>query len=253
LAWLKTIMEIEGGWNMQSPDTASQETIDHAPEEESIGSKKKPSASIKGLFSTTSRLVQQAANILEEEIASGIIAAKKAEQRILNVKRIHAAEKSDLMQRFRKDAHEVVDVLMDLVTAATHYIEKMAQLDISVGKSRSAAESPAAYGNIPTLCLNEAIPPGQAATVSMYLDNKSTSTTEKFRLYCTDLVNASGKRVAHGCVTFAPENVVVQPKDSSKVDITVSVPADCTSGCYSGLIQAQNLESLRAILMINVS
>jgi hypothetical protein len=238
---------------MQTPDTACHETTDHAPEEESISSSTKPDASLKSLFSTTSRLVQQAANILEEEMAAGIIAAKKAEQRILNVKRVRAVEKGDLMQRFRKDAHEVVDMLMDLVTAATQYLEKMAQLDISVGKSRSAAESPSAEGNIPTICLNEAIPPGHAATVSMYLDNKSTSTTEKFRLYCTDLVNAAGNRVVHGCVTFDPESVVIKPKGNFKVDITVSVPADCASGCYSGLIQAQNLESLRAILVINVS
>jgi hypothetical protein len=238
---------------MQASDTASHETTDHAPEEEGFGSETKPNASLKGLFSTTSRLVQQAANILEEEIASGIIAAKKAEQRILNVKRIRAAEKGDLMQRFRKDAHEVVDMLMDLAALATQYIEKIAELDIRVGKGRSATESPSADANIPTICLNEAIPPGHAATVSMYLDNKSSSTTEKFRLYCTDLVNAAGNRVAHGCVTFDPESVVIKPKDNSKVDITVSVPADCASGCYSGLIQAQNLESLRAILVINVS
>jgi hypothetical protein len=71
-----------------------------------------------GLLKRTSSVVSQASSILEAEVAAGIVAAKQAEERVLRRQAAPRGEMAEVMRRFRTDAHELVDVLMNLVDAA---------------------------------------------------------------------------------------------------------------------------------------
>src|SRR5215467_367479 len=70
----------------------------------------------KGLLSSASNVVFRAAEILEEEIARGIVAAKQIEEKLTDVPRLRSGQATknpqmeDLFVRFRKDAHDIIDL-----------------------------------------------------------------------------------------------------------------------------------------------
>lgn len=63
----------------------------------------------------TSEVVRQAASILEEEIAAGIVAARQVEKKLLKEDRFNANDFENVVQRFRNDAHSVVNMISDRV------------------------------------------------------------------------------------------------------------------------------------------
>jgi hypothetical protein len=61
----------------------------------------------------SSEIVKEAAVLLDDEIAAGIVAAKQMQQRFQSERRIDPGDFSALLSRFRNDAHEVVNVISD--------------------------------------------------------------------------------------------------------------------------------------------
>jgi predicted transcriptional regulator len=62
------------------------------------------------LGTAASDVVMQAASVLEEELAAGIDAAKKAEERFRQEGRFQAQDVAGLIERFRADGHDIIDV-----------------------------------------------------------------------------------------------------------------------------------------------
>ena len=63
-------------------------------------------------MSSAQRIVSSAVNVLEEEIAAGILAAKKLETKFINVEEVRNNQ-DELMNRIRRDTHEAVDLFLD--------------------------------------------------------------------------------------------------------------------------------------------
>jgi hypothetical protein len=59
----------------------------------------------------TSKIVKQAAQLLDEELAAGMVAAKQMQDRFARERRVDPADFADALQRFQRDAHEVVTLL----------------------------------------------------------------------------------------------------------------------------------------------
>ena len=57
------------------------------------------------------QIVREAALLLDEEVAAGIVAAKKMQRRFQEERRIDSADFKDALGRFQNDAHEVVTML----------------------------------------------------------------------------------------------------------------------------------------------
>lgn len=57
------------------------------------------------ILSSAQKVINSAVNVLEEEIAAGILAAKKIEKKVLDVDNIRS-DPDDLMNRIRRDTHE---------------------------------------------------------------------------------------------------------------------------------------------------
>src|SRR3954451_19881713 len=79
----------------------------------SVGSRR-----VRGVSDLAGQIVGQAASILEEELAAGIGAAREIEDRFVDVESIRATDPNRVVQRLRKDAHDVVDIIVDLVDVA---------------------------------------------------------------------------------------------------------------------------------------
>lgn len=213
-----------------------------------------------GVAGTTSRIVQQAASILEEEISAGIVAARKVEERFIDVQKIRTKSSEEIMQRFRRDSHEVVDILVDLVSLATNSVGGLAQRAIKVNVtpgSPAARSGPSPMSStsigIPMLQAPLPIKSGEAVEIPMTLENDSEDTTETFHFMVSELISSSGERIEGHQVSFSPSTLVIGPRQSATVTVTVAVPEGTGAGVYSGLLQAQRLEQLRAVIAIQIA
>lgn len=215
-------------------------------------------AGVMSAAGSTVRIVQKAVSVLEEELAAGITTTQKLEQKVVDVEKLRAADPQEVVQRFRRDAHDVVDILIDLVNVATNSLDQLTQRVIRVGVREMRPGSPAsrentpAGGGIPSLAVATPVKPGGSVEIPMTLENESSKPTEVFYLLSSDLVNPNGDRIAAGQVSFTPAQMAIEPQKSAVITVTVQVPGGTPPGTYSGLLQATKLEQLRAVLSIQI-
>ena len=215
-----------------------------------------PMASLRALPASTSRIVEQAASILEEEIAAGIVAAKRVEERFVDVGKVRGKDPKEVMQRFRHDAHEVLDILVDMVNIATNSLGDLTQRVITISEGQSTAQGrkkqTAASGGVPALNVEQPVKAGQAVEIPLTLENGSDSPTEEFGFYSSDLLNPTGEVISAGNISFQPKAVTIGSHGSAPVTVVISIPEGASPGVYSGLVQATKLELLRAVLTVRV-
>jgi hypothetical protein len=206
-----------------------------------------------GMAGTTSRIVNRAASILEEELAAGIDVTRNIEQKYVDVDRLRSTDSQVVIQRFRKDAHDVVDILIDLVNVATNTLGGLSERAVSIGlgQPRKAAER-GAGGAIPSLEVPTVAKPGEAVEIPMALENESDKPTEAFYFHSSDLVNTTGERISADKISFSPERLVIEPRNTTTVTVIVHVPDNASPGIYSGLLQATRMDQLRAVLSIQI-
>ncbi len=201
---------------------------------------------------STSRVVEQAASILEEEIAAGIVAARKVEDKFINTKAIRSEDKEALFSRFRVDAHEVVDIVMDVVNAVAKYGTRLTKRMITFSGPLSKDEDEEFQSDIPKLTMPRPLKPGSTTEVPMILENRSEETTDVFSMFSTDLISNKGKRIGAVNVKFNPQTIKIGPLKKEQISIRVTIPKSAVPGEYSGLVQAANMDQLRAILILIV-
>jgi len=207
---------------------------------------------LKNFAQTTSRLVKQAASILEEELAAGIGAAKQVEEKLFDVPKLRSGKPEEVMQRFRRDAHEAVDILMDVLQGAASALGGMAERAVKIRSGAAAPSERMEPGKTATVELQQPVKGGQSAEVPLTLANDSDAATPEFSFFATDFVSASGERIPAASATFNPPSLVIAPHAAEKVTVTVRVPEGTPAGVYSGLLQANKLGQLRAVLILKV-
>lgn len=210
---------------------------------------------IDALARRASSIVEQAASILEEEVAAGIVAARQAEDRYVGAGRLRSAETHQLLQRFRKDAHEVVDLLIDLVGVSANMLGNLARNAVTLSgglpDAANAAAAPGA-GGIPMLILPRALKPCETGDVTLTIDNDQDRPTAPFSFLTTGLFSAAGHRIPAHHVVFDPAELTVAAQSTGTVIISVQVPDALPPGEYAGLIQTSALPQARAVLTVHV-
>jgi len=204
-----------------------------------------------GLRAEAMRVVEQAASILEEEIAAGIVAAKKVEERYVNINALRTGAPEHVIQRFRKDAHEVLDILLDLVNLSISAFGGLSERAINIRTERKTKDGSKAEESLQELVIPTALKPGETGTVSMLVENDSDKGTGPFEFTTAGLLSASGERLQAKHIRFDPPMLEVAANDVKKVNITVSIPAGAAPGHYSGLVLAPAIQ-MRAILTAQV-
>lgn len=210
-----------------------------------------------GVANSATRIVQKASSILEEELAVGIGATQRIERKLIDVNKIRADDPQEVIMRFRRDAHDVVDILIDLVNVATNALDDISQRVVKIGIGGTTGEKKAPGGGtgssgIPSLAVPTPVKAGTSIDIPMTLENASSKPTEAFYLLSSDLINPSGERIKAQQISFKPDKLVIEPQNSTIVTIRVSVPEQTPPGVYSGLLQATRLEQLRAVLSIQI-
>lgn len=201
-------------------------------------------------------VVIKAVTILEEELASGLGVVRRIEQRFLDVDTIRQQGPDAVMSKFRRDGHEAVDIILDVLTAAAQTVEAQAGrfINVTAGATKSETDDDDALGmRVPALRVPGRVLAGRAGEVAMSLENASDMGTSGFTLHSSDLVGASGARIPSSSIAFSPDTLSVGPKQAGRVTVKVHVPDGTPAGTYEGLVRATQLESLRAMLIVVVA
>jgi len=96
------------------------------------------------------------------------------------------------------------------------------------------------------------VSPGETAELTMSLENESPRATSEMSLYSSELVSSEGHRIPAELVQFEPPKFRVPPRSTGEVTIRVRIPKDTPSGTYEGLLRAGHLETLRAVIRVQV-
>ena len=181
-----------------------------------------------------SDIVQRAAAILGDEIAAGIVAAKQVEGRFVKPGEVKEQAPQEMMQRFRKDAHEVVDIMMDLLTSITDTLGSLVDQANGAAAAGTAAASPANGGNG---AIRVRIGAGETGRRSISIGSFDGSGEAAPIFACTDFVAGSGDRLPASCVSFDTKGDAAATGADGKVEVIVEVPDGMPVGVYSGLVR----------------
>jgi hypothetical protein len=201
---------------------------------------------------TTSKIVQQAANILETEISAGIQAFRKTEKQVINSEKFRYERPDEVMQRFRRDAHEVVDIFIDIVGVSLQNMEKVTNTMVIKAPTVMGKTEKAPVAKQPAITLPKALKAGETSEIPISLENSSDVQTDEFRLYSTDLISDSGERISANALKFMPPTLKIEPHKSEKIVVMITVPSETRPGVYCGLVLAANMNQLRSEIVINV-
>jgi hypothetical protein len=182
-------------------------------------------------------IVSQAASILDEEMARGVVAARGATPGA-------SYGQGDASNPVLRQMHEVVDNLAklwpSLQTGATPQLVPASQ-GASYDADPLAEVRPRAT-----------VKPGQRATISMTLRN-SENRAVQLTPAATDLLGSRSGRIPCSLLEFTPSALTLQPQEQRDLAIATTVPVDAAPGCYSGLLVVRGLDYLRALVTIEVA
>jgi hypothetical protein len=206
----------------------------------------------KSFSDTTSKVVQQAASILESEIAAGVKIAQQTESRFPQVEQFRSEPANDVIQRFRRDAHEVVDIFIDVVGATLKSVPNMAESNLLRVGNVTVKPVQVQKEQRPVITSPTPVKAGAVAEIQISFENNRNTETEEFTLYSTDLISNKGERLPSGLVKFSPVSLKIPPQTTVQATVTVAVPESTSPGTYSGLVLASNVTDLRSEIIIKV-
>jgi hypothetical protein len=196
-------------------------------------------------------IVDQAASILNKEIEAGIVFATTVEERYMDVDKLRHGDPDDAKLQMRESFHDVLDIFIDLAFSTIDHASEFSRnmIKIRAGKSKSKVMD---KGSLPMITMPDSIKPGGSAIIPISLENTSSTPTEEFSIYCTDLVDPKGNRMSYGCMTFEPPTLSIKAYTSEMVTVDLIVPEGTPEGDYSCLVRATKLDQLQSVFVVKI-
>ncbi|MFN2458145.1 MAG: hypothetical protein ABR502_08095 [Chitinophagaceae bacterium] len=220
------------------------------------GNIKKGKQGINNMVNSASKIVFRAANILEEEIARGIIAAKQIEGRMTDVDKLRGGNNEELLTRFRKDAHDIIDLIIDFSAIAIknvgHISSRFMNIRQEMATDGFGTASQEIQSHIPLIQVPKELKAGEWYDVPITLENDDSNEVKSVHFENTILVDAQGNQVTAEAISFEPNPLVLQPGSSDVVTLKIKIPDSAKAGSYTCFIQGKNISNLKATLLIKV-
>ncbi len=203
------------------------------------------------LLSGAQKVVNSAVNVLEEEIAAGILAAKKIEKKIIDVEDIRS-DPDDLMNRIRRDTHEAVDLFLDALSAISKQVGNLAS---SVDKETNSKEKPVSEtkreSTVTLLETEQPLKPGQLEVFKFTLFDDSEKST-KMKLQKSHLIGPNNRIINSRALKVIPKNFNLKPKEEKEISIQLKLPKNALPGNYNAFISDANDNIINVLLKIEV-
>ncbi|MEO8860574.1 MAG: hypothetical protein ABI358_04080 [Ginsengibacter sp.] len=206
------------------------------------------------MLNNAQRVLSSAVNVLETEIAAGILAAKKIEKKVINVDDVRS-NPENLLNRIRKDTHEVVDLFLDGFIALSSQLkvlsDNVAQQTSDIRFTEAPGEKKQNNG-VTILQPDEAVMPGETAVLYMNLSDDESLGPVKIQLQKNDLAGPFKEKIPLHNISIRPVSVVLQPGENKEVVIRINIPAACKPGHYTSLFTDLKNPLIKAIINIEV-
>jgi hypothetical protein len=206
----------------------------------------------KSFSETTSQVIQQAASVLEAEVAAGVRIAQQTENKFPQIEKFRSEQPDAVMQRFRRDAHEVVDIFIDVVGTTLRSVPNLSDPNLLRVGNVTVKPVQVPQAQHPIITAAQPVKAGGIAEIQISFENSRNVETEEFKLFSTDLINNSGERLPAGLVKFTPAALKIAPFQTMQATVTIAVPEETAPGTYSGLVLASNMSELRSEIVIKV-
>jgi hypothetical protein len=200
------------------------------------------------VINNAQRILTSAVDVLEEEIAAGILAAKKLEKKVINVDELRNAAPEELMSRIRRDAHDAVDLFLDAITALTNQITTLTE---SANGAKTKAAKPAAV-DIPVVQNDIPAKPGQRVEIPVLITNHSAEKAMQVELAKSELIGPLGAKITTRSIDITPKSFMLVPGEAKEVLIKILIPSTSKPGSYSGLFQDINNPKMKTVVTIEV-
>lgn len=195
-----------------------------------------------GAGEPAAQIVAQAASVLDEEMAKGLLSARRNGGTV---------SKGD-----SPAGHP-------LLSQMHHFVDNLAALwpNLQAGAVKGPPSSSSPYplqrtsggsAPLPTLKPHAPVRPGERVTISMTLRNSEHRPVHLVPA-ATDLIGSQGGRISSSLLEFAPPQIALEPGQQNDLVISATVPLEAAPGCYSGLLVVAGLDYLRALVAIDVA
>lgn len=203
------------------------------------------------VLSGAQKVINSAVNVLEEEIAAGILAAKKIEKKILNVDEIRS-NPDDLMNRIRRDTHEAVDLFLDALSAISKQVGNLTTSTDKETNSKDQTVSETIKENTVTLLKTETpLKPGESEVFKFTLFEDSEKLTKiKFRK--SHLLGPSNKIINSRALKVIPSKLNLKSKEEVEISIQLKLPKNSLPGNYNAFISDSNSNNINVLLKVEV-
>lgn len=208
------------------------------------------------------RIVNSAVNVLEEEIAAGILAAKKIEKKLIDVDGLRE-DPDALMNRIRRDSHEVLDLFIDafasltgqmnsVVEALKKETEEQAEKNGKTPEKKQQSKTSKSTPSIITLEPDAPIKPGETVTLVLSLLEDQLGTPKKIELRKADLIGPGNQIIYKRAIKIEPKSLSLKSKEEKEVTITLNLPKNSEPGCYNALLTDKNDPLVRVLIALEV-
>ena len=181
-------------------------------------------------------IVEQAASVLDEEMARGVLAARSSAGTAPGA---HSNAANPVLRQM----HEFVDNLAALWPNLQGGLAKG-----STTSQRAASDAEPLAKVSP----RAPVKPGERATISMTLRN-SESQPVSLVPTVTDLLGNRSGRIPSALFEFTPSEIALKPQEQKKLAISATIPVETAPGRYSGLLVVRGLDYLLALITIEVA
>lgn len=203
------------------------------------------------IVSNAHRIVSSAVNVLEEEIAAGILAAKNLENKFINVEEIRSNQ-DELINRIRRDTHEALDLFLDAFAALTQQlngiIEKSKPEAINIKNSEQKKSS----SNSETIILETEEPFKIGETAKFVLQFSDEENSTRFHFSKSDFITSNNVKISSRNINITPVMFSLKAKQIAEVIINIKIPKTAIPGFYHTLITDRYNPKIKIIVSLQV-
>ncbi|SEV84483.1 hypothetical protein SAMN05421765_0652 [Kaistella antarctica] len=198
------------------------------------------------------KILSSAINVLEEEIAAGILAAKKLEHQFINVEEVRDNQ-DQLMARIRRDTHEAVDIFLDAFAALTQQLnsvidKRKTTSEETIVKKRASTNTNSSQ----TIVLenDKILKPGESAVFQIILSDDEKNT--KIALIKSDFTSNDNYKISQRNISIKPSTLFLKLKEQAEITIEVKTLRTTVPGFYRAILSDKYNPKIIIILSFQI-
>jgi ribosomal protein L13 len=189
---------------------------------------------------------------MESEIAAVLKATRQVEADSPIGQRLRAEKPDELVQRFRRDAHEVVDIFLDVFSFSLNSVNRVAKAVVAPAEKAEPNVHKVSTSDMRSIVTApKSVKAGELAEIPISFENSGNAPTTKSNSSALPLSD-SGERLVASLVKFMPPSLKIGANQIEKVTVVIAVPKETKHGVYTGLVLASNLNQLRSEIILDV-